>query len=85
MLLEKNEIIDQINIIEILEEKELDYHEKDCSIFRDIDFNSHIETLKYNGLNDNHILELSNRLYGEFIDFYYISNDDIYIMILGVR
>lgn len=66
----------------------IDYLEKYCpdiSFFYDVNFDALIETLEYNGIEHNEILKRNNTIYGNFIDFYYFTDLQIYVMGLGVN
>ena len=66
----------------------IDYFEEeipDSSYFFDVDFESLIETLIFNGIDYSEILKRNNAIYGHYIDFYYFTDLEIYVMELGVN
>lgn len=56
----------------------------DMSVFVDENLESHIDTLTYNGIDEEEIIKRATAVYGNVIDFYNVS-DTGYIMMYGVR
>ena len=63
--------------------KTIDLNNPDSSFFFDVNLSALLDCLYYAGYNDDDILKLNNNLYGNFIRFYYLTDDDIYIMEIG--
>lgn len=72
----------QPNALEQLEQKNPDF-----SFYQDSTLESLVETLKYNGMDENQIMTFSMALYGPVIDFYQVGSgeDEMFIMAVGQR
>lgn len=56
----------------------------DMTVIVDEEFESIIDTLTYNGISEDEIVEMSQQQYGRVIDIYHIKGDR-YIMLYGAR
>ena len=57
----------------------------DSSFFFDVDIESLIQDLYYNGFTNNQILEYHKARYGNIILFYYYTDLELYVMEVGVN
>ena len=74
---------DDLSISDIIKYYENEY--QDTTVFFDVSLESLIDELHYNGIDDKLILERNKALYGAYIEFIYIPNFNIYIMLYGIR
>lgn len=84
----EKEFYNQLNIVETnktIEQLQEDYNHSDIGYFCDVSLDSIVESFTYNGLSLDDILEFEGMLYNEFIDFYYLENDNMYIAFYGNR
>lgn len=72
-----NNFIDVINILED--------ENPDASYFFDANLSSLLKYLYDSGFNDDHIITLSNNLYGNYIELYYLNDMNCYLLEIGVR
>lgn len=72
-----NNFNDFINILE--------NENPDASYFFDANLSALLEYLYYAGFDDNHIIKLSNNLYGNYIELYYLNDVDCYLLEIGIR
>lgn len=66
---------------------DLEKENPDMSVFIDVHLSALIDTLEYNGMKEDEIVEYSKRLYGNVIEFYKIKseNGSFYVMLFGAR
>lgn len=72
-----NNFIDVINILE--------NENPDASYFVDVNLSVLLKYLYDAGFDDNHIIKLSNNLYGSYIELYYLNDVDCYLLEIGIR
>lgn len=73
-------LVNEDNWLEKLEESS-----PDSSFYFDVDFDSLLETLEYNGITTDQIKKLNDARYGNYVDFMYIKKDEMYLMEVGAR
>ena len=78
--LAETEIKNFSELIEILEK-----NNPDSVFFFDVNLSVLLEYLHEGGYNDNDILKLNQNIYGNFIDFYYLTDFNLYVMEFGAR
>lgn len=71
------------NIESFIDALEKEY--PDSSFYFDANLESVIDYLYDANFTDDYILELNNRVYGEFIDISYIKDYDIHLLEIGIR
>ena len=69
--------------IEIMYHENGDYHPNDFSLFYDVNLESLIDDLEYNGLTSDDIIRMNHSHYGNVIDIYH--DGDMYYLFFGVR
>ena len=67
-------------LIELLEK-----NNPDSTFFFDVNLSVLLNYLYEGGYNDNDIIKLNNNLYGNFINFYYLKDYNLYLMECGTR
>lgn len=57
----------------------------DASYFFDENLSALLENLYYAGFDDDYIITLNNNLYGDYIEFYYLNDINLYALVIGAR
>ena len=57
----------------------------DASYFFDANLSALLENLYYAGFDDDYIITLNNNLYGDYIEFYYLNDINLYALVIGTR
>ena len=57
----------------------------DASYFFDKNLSALLENLYYAGFDDDYIITLNNNLYGDYIEFYYLNDINVYALVISTR
>lgn len=57
----------------------------DSAFYMDKNMGSLIESMEYNGLKIDELRKMNEAMYGNFIEFYYIEDEDVHVMEVGIR